>query len=85
VIQDHLGTLRDEDYRSSFMTVKEHPVIKGRIVHYLHECQMPEMFKEKAANQVAKWASVVFPSVFGMEVVSLEAMKSLVKSDVYNE
>jgi hypothetical protein len=43
---------------------------------------MPEMFKERAANQVAKWASVVFPSVFGMEVVSLEAMKSLLKSEV---
>ena len=62
VIEEHLGTLlRDEAQRASFMTVKEHPVIKGRIVHYLHECQMPEMFKERAANQVAKWASVVFP------------------------
>jgi hypothetical protein len=45
---------------------------------------MPEMFSERATNQVAKWASIVFPSVFGIEIIGLEAMKSLVKSEVYN-
>jgi len=79
-----MEAIRDESQRASFMTLKEHPVKPGRIVHYLHECQMPEMFSEKSLNQVAKWASVVFPSVFGFEVVGLEAMKNLlVKSEVY--
>jgi len=51
------------------MTLKEHPVKAGRVVHYLHECQIPEMFKEQCLNQVAKWASVVFPNVFGLEII----------------
>jgi hypothetical protein len=63
--------------------MKQHPVIPGLVVHYLHECQMPEMFSEKATNQVAKWASIVFPAVFGIEIVGLDAMKHLVKSEVY--
>ena len=65
------------------MTMKEHPVIPGRIVQYLHECHMPEMFSEKSTNQIAKWASIVFPSVFGIEIIGLEAMKYLVKSVDY--
>jgi hypothetical protein len=46
---------------------------------------MPEIFSEKATNQVAKWASIVFPSVFGIQIVDLEAMKLLVKSEVYKD
>jgi hypothetical protein len=37
-------------------------------MHYLHECKMTEMFQGDASeiNRVAKWASVVFPMVFGL-------------------
>ena len=61
------------------MTMKEHPVKPGRIVHYLHECKMTEMFKERANNQIAKWASVVFPTVFGFEIVGLDTMKKMIE------
>jgi hypothetical protein len=81
---EHTGMLEDESQRAQFMTLKEHPVKAGRVVHYLHECQMPEMFKEKSLNQVAKWASVVFPSVFGLEIIGIDVIKNLlVKSEVY--
>ena len=53
---------QDED-RAFFLTKKEHPVLKGRVAHYLHECKVNEMFQDdmSAVNRVAKWASVVFP------------------------
>ena len=62
------------------MTKKEHPVLKGRVAHYLHECKVNEMFQDsKSVNRVAKWASIVFPQVFGLELVNLEVMTKLMK------
>jgi hypothetical protein len=70
---------RDED-RAFFLTKKEHPILKGRITYYLHECKVNEMFQDgKDINRVAKWASVVFPQVFGIEVVNIEVMAKIMK------
>ena len=59
--------------RTYFLTKKEHPLIKGRMVHYLHECSMGKMFEEDGPqiNRLAKWASVVFPKVFGLEIINI--------------
>jgi hypothetical protein len=55
-------------------------VLKGRVAHYLHECKVNEMFQDsKSVNRVAKWASIVFPQVFGLELVNLEVMTKLMK------
>lgn len=65
--------------RTFFLTKKEHPLIKGRLMHYLHECKMSEMFVSDASeiNRVAKWASVVFQKVFGLSLINIEVMKKL--------
>lgn len=65
--------------RTFFLTKKEHPLIKKRLMHYLHECKMSEMFEGDAPeiNRVAKWASVVFPKVFGLQLINIEVMKKL--------
>jgi hypothetical protein len=61
-----------------FITRKEHPILAARIVHYLHECRMPELFNhEKGVNRLAHWASVVLPAVFGIRLINLEVMKKL--------
>ena len=63
------------DKRSLIITQKEHPVLPGRVVWYIHECRMPEVFKEMQTteNIVMQWISMVMPSVLGIEgVVSLE-------------
>jgi hypothetical protein len=67
------------DERTFFLTKKEHPLIKDRLMHYLHECKMADMFQGDAneINRVAKWASVVFPMVFGLSLINLEVMKKL--------
>jgi hypothetical protein len=35
--------------QASFITRKEHPVEKNRIVFYLHQCQLPEIFEEETS------------------------------------
>jgi hypothetical protein len=38
------------------------------------------MFGEgKSGNLLAKWASVVFPRVFGIEIITKEVIKELLK------
>lgn len=40
---------------------------------------MNEIFEGDGAeiNRIAKWASTVFPRVFGLEVINTEVMKNL--------
>ena len=65
--------------RMFFLTKKEHPLIKGRLMHYLHECKMSEMFEGDASsiNRIVKWSSVIFPKVFGLTLINFEVMKKL--------
>lgn len=65
--------------RTFFLTKKEHPLIKGRLMHFLHLCKMSEMFEgdSPSINRIAKWASVVFPRVYGLTLINVEVMKKL--------
>jgi len=67
------------DDRTFFLTKKEHPLIKGRLMHFLHLCKMSEMFEGDSSliNRLAKWASVVFPRVYGLTLINVEVMKKL--------
>lgn len=65
----------------TFITRKEHPV-KKQIVFYLHECKLPELFKDNGTGKInilVKWMSTVFPAVFGIELINLELIKALDK------
>ena len=59
--------------------MKEHPIHKGLIVFYLHECKMDEAVAcDDNSNQLVKWLSVVMPRVFGIEgLVSSELVKRI--------
>ncbi len=43
------------------------------MVHYLHECSMGNIFEEDGPqiNRLTKWASIVFPKVFGLEIINI--------------
>lgn len=58
-----------------FLTLKEHPVLPGRVVFYLHECQLPEVIA--SGNALVQWMSIVLPTVFKIEIVTLQFMKRL--------
>lgn len=69
--------------RSIFMTLKEHPVLAGRVVYYLHGCNMTQVVEggteDDVANRIVKWCSTVMPTVFGVELVDLELMKLIMR------
>jgi hypothetical protein len=67
------------DERIFFLTKKEHPLIKGRLMHYLHLCKMSEIFEgdSSSINRIAKWASIIFPRVYGLTLINVEVMKKL--------
>ncbi|TNV84881.1 hypothetical protein FGO68_gene10124 [Halteria grandinella] len=65
-----------EEKRSLFITQKEHPVL-SRIVWYIHECRMPEIFGDTEGNRLIQWFSLIFPQAFGINLVSLDMAKQL--------
>jgi len=50
-------------------------VLPGRVVFYLHECQLPEVIA--SGNALVQWMSIVLPTVFKIEIVTLQFMKRL--------
>lgn len=70
--------VNDMETRPFFLTKKEHPLIKTTM-HFLHECQLNQMFEgdDPAVNRIAKWASVVLPQVFGLDMIGVEVMKKV--------
>lgn len=76
VNSDHYAHLQSEETGEKlpyFLTLKEHPVLPGRVVFYLHECQLPEVI----SSGLVQWMSIVLPTVFKIEIVTLQFMKRL--------
>lgn len=58
--------------------MKEHPVLSGRIVYYLHQCRLPEIFENsKDINIMVQWMSTVFPAVFDIDIINMDFMRKL--------